>query len=166
MQQKTSTPPPVGLLVGAARRSIKQAVTQRLRPRRLSHQQFWLLVALLEHPGQSLRELAGRRHMDSPTASRIMDVLARRGLVRMEHDPEDRRRCSIRLTARGVGLAREVYPLALRTREAVEAGFSEAEKRTLRTMLQRIVANMERFEGEGRRTQGRQVPTKPTRRTA
>jgi DNA-binding MarR family transcriptional regulator len=139
-------PPPLGLLVGIARRSIKQAITARLRPRALSPQQFWLLVSMHEHPGLSLRALAERHHMDPPTASRIVDLLAKRGLVRLEPDAADRRRRCLRLTSRGEALAREVHPLALRTRAAIEAGFSEREKRALRALLQRIVANMERFE--------------------
>jgi DNA-binding MarR family transcriptional regulator len=129
------------------RRSIKQAVTRRLRRRRLSAQQFWLLVALHERPGPSLRELAEKRLMDSPTASRIVTHLLRRGLVRLEHDPGDRRRRSIRLTARGSVLARELHPLALQVREAIGAGLSEAEQEALRGMLQRMIANVERFDG-------------------
>ena len=160
--QPNPTPPPLGLLVAAARQSIKLAVTKRLHRRRLSHQQFWLLVALHERPGLSLRQLAERHHMDSPTASRILDLLARRGLVRMEDDPEDRRRRSIRLTPRGTSLAREIHPLALRTREAVQAGFSESEKRALRALLQRIIANMRRFEKDGRRRPGEASPARRT----
>jgi len=161
MRQNTA-PLPLGLLVAGARRSIKQAVTKRLRGQRLSHQQFWLLVALHERPGLSLRQLAERQHMDSPTASRILDLLARRGLVRMEDDPADRRRRSIRLTPRGTGLAREIHPLALRTREAIQAGFNEAEKRALRALLQRIIANMRRFEKDGRRRPGEASPARRT----
>jgi len=157
-------PPPLGLLVAVARRSIKQAVTARLRPRGLSPQQFWLLVSIHEHPGLSLRALAERHHMDPPTASRIVDLLSKRGLVGMEADPRDRRRRRLRLTPRGTGLAREVHPLALRTREAIQVGFSAAEKRALRAMLQRIVANMERFAQAFDQGKARPAPTRTGRR--
>jgi DNA-binding MarR family transcriptional regulator len=148
-KQISTSPRPLGLLIGAVRRSIKQAVTRRLRRRRLSAQQFWLLVALHEQPGPSLRELAEGRLMDSPTASRIVTLLLRRGLVRLEADPRDRRRRSIRLTARGTALARELHPLALQVREAIGAGFSEAEAEKLRGMLLRMISNVERFDGRG-----------------
>jgi DNA-binding MarR family transcriptional regulator len=138
-------PEPLGLLVGIARRSIKQAVTKRLRRRGLSYQQFWLLVAILEHPDRSLRALAERLQMDSPTASRVIGLLVKRGLVGMLPDPDDRRRQRIRLTPRGASLARRIHPLALQTREAVEAGFREAEKQALRAMLYRIIRNMQRW---------------------
>jgi DNA-binding MarR family transcriptional regulator len=143
------TPLPLGLVIAAARRSIRQAATRRLRRRRLSAQQFWLLVAIHEQPGPSLRELAERRLMDSPTASRMVDVLVRRGLVRLEGCPQDRRRRSILLTVRGAALARELHPLALQVRAAIEEGFSEAEAEALRGMLLRVIANVERFERRG-----------------
>ena len=142
-------PRPLGLLIAGARRSIKQAATRRLLRRRLSAQQFWLLVALHEQPGPSLRELAERRLMDSPTASRMVEVLVRRGLVRIEGCPQDRRRRSILLTARGAALARELRPLALQMREAIEDGFSDSEAEALRRMLLRVIANVERFEKRG-----------------
>jgi DNA-binding MarR family transcriptional regulator len=158
---KQDTAPPLGLLLAAARRSVKQAATRRLRRRRLSPQQFWLLVALHEQPGPSLRQLAERRLMDSPTASRMVDLLVRRGLVRLGADPRDRRRRSILLTERGAALARSLHPLATRIRKAIEDGFSEAEAETFRGLLLRVMANMERFETResaaagGRRSAGR-----------
>ena len=128
----TEPPRPLGLLIAGARRSIKQAATRRLGRRRLSAQQFWLLIALHEQPCPSLRELAERRLMDSPTASRMVEVLVRRGLVRIEGCPEDRRRRTVALTEKGAALARELRPLALELREAIQAGFSEREAETFR----------------------------------
>ncbi len=87
--------------------------------------------------------------MDSPTASRMVGLLKRRGLVRIVGDPRDRRRRSILLTARGAALARDLHPLALSLREAIEEGFSPAEAEALRGMLRRVIANVERFERDG-----------------
>lgn len=149
LSQQTTSRPPLGLVIAAAHRSIKQAASRRLRHRRLSPQQFWLLVAIHEQPGPSLRELAGRRLMDSPTASRMVELLVRRGLVRIEADPEDRRRRSILLSERGAALVRSLHPLARQIREAVQEGLGEPEAETLRGLLLRVIANMERFEGRG-----------------
>jgi DNA-binding MarR family transcriptional regulator len=149
LQQPSAPGPTLGLLIGAARRSIKQAATRRLRRRSLSSQQFWLLVALAEQPCPSLRELAERRLMDSPTASRMVEVLVRRGFVRIEACPEDRRRKKVALTERGAALARELRPLALELRAATQAGFSEAEAETFRRMLLRVIANLEGLPKKG-----------------
>jgi DNA-binding MarR family transcriptional regulator len=143
--QPLSEHEPVGLLIGAARRRIKQAVGRRVRPHQLAPQQFWLLVVLHENEGLSLRELAGRHHMDQPTASRIVATLVRRGLVVVGADPGDRRRGRLRLTAKGAALAEQVYPVAREVREAMVRGFSAAEIQGLRALLRRVIANVERF---------------------
>jgi DNA-binding MarR family transcriptional regulator len=162
-QQEDETPRPLGLLIAGARRSIKQAAMRRLGRRRLSPQQFWLLIALEEQPCPSLRELAERRLMDSPTASRMVEVLARRGLVRIEGCPEDRRRHSIALTERGAILARELRPLALELRAAIQSGFSAREAQTFRRMLLRVIANVERLEKNGRAVGARRAPARRTK---
>lgn len=149
LSKQVIPPPPLGLLIAAARRGIKHAATLRLRRRRLSAQQFWLLVAIHEQPGLSLRELAERRLMDSPTASRMVDALVRRGLVRIESCPQDRRRRSILLSVRGTALARDIHPLALQMREVIQEGLSDAESGALRRLLLRVIANVERFENGG-----------------
>jgi DNA-binding MarR family transcriptional regulator len=163
LQQPSAPGPTLGLLIGAARRSIKQAATRRLRRRSLSSQQFWLLVALAEQPCPSLRELAERRLMDSPTASRMVEVLVRRGLVRIEGCPEDRRRRSIALTERGATLARDLRPLALELRAAIQAGFSVKEAETFRRMLLRVIANVEHLENNGRAVVARPVGARRTK---
>jgi len=137
---------PVGLLIGAARRRIKQAVGHRLRPHGLTPQQFWVLVAIRERAGLALRELAERLRLDQPTASRIVTLLRRRKLVRIGGHPADRRRCSLRLTGAGAELIGELYPLAREVREAVVQGMSPADQDRFRRLLRQVMTNMERFE--------------------
>jgi DNA-binding MarR family transcriptional regulator len=163
LQQPHEAPRPLGLLIAGARRSIKQAAMRRLGRRRLSPQQFWLLIALHEQPCPSLRELAERRLMDSPTASRMVEVLVRRGLVRIEGCPEDRRRRSIALTEKGATLARELRPVALELRAAIQAGFSAKEAETFRRMLLRVIANVEDLDKDGSAVVARLVPARRTK---
>ncbi len=140
---------PLGLLIGAARRRIKQAVGKRLRRHGLAPQQFWLLVAIHESEGLSLRALAESRHVDEPTASRVVAALVRKGLVRSAGDPRDRRRSSLRLTPRGAALARDVYGIALEVRRAVEAGLTRAELAAAARALRQVMTNMDRFAAAG-----------------
>jgi DNA-binding MarR family transcriptional regulator len=138
--------PPLGLLVGAVRRRLKQAVDARARALGLSPQQFWVLMALAEMEGPSLGALATRQHMDAPTASRVLTTLVRRGLARMATHPSDRRRAVLALTPRGRALAARVRPIALEIRAAVEQGFAADEKAALRAALRRMLENLERFD--------------------
>jgi MarR family transcriptional regulator for hemolysin len=105
-----------------------------------------VLVNVLETPGASLREVARRLRMDEPTASRIVASLARRGLLSVRPDAQDRRRHHLELTPEGVALACRLAPIASEVRQAVEAGFSDEEKSTLQRLLTRILDNMRVLE--------------------
>jgi DNA-binding MarR family transcriptional regulator len=145
-RQLLSEQEPVGLLIGAARRRIKQAVGHRLRGHGLTPQQFWVLANVREREGLALHELAERLRLDQPTTSRIVSLLRGRRLLRMGGHPGDRRRCSLRLTAPGAALITRLYPLVREMREAVVHGMSPAEQDRFRRLLRQVMANMERFE--------------------
>jgi DNA-binding MarR family transcriptional regulator len=136
----------VGLLIAAARRRIKQAVLARATAHGLTAQQFWFLVALRERPGISQAELAARVRSDAPTVSRVVTALTRRRLVRVEEDPRDRRRASLRLTPAGERLGDLAAETAGEIRAAIVAGMKAEEVDALRAGLQRVIANIERWE--------------------
>jgi DNA-binding MarR family transcriptional regulator len=137
---------PIGLLIGVARRRIKQAVGQRVRPWRLTPQQFWLLVGIHEEGGPSLSDLAERRRVDQPTASRVMAALVRRKLVRAEEDPRDRRRARFVCTPAGEALQPALGALANEIRRAVIDGLDDATQEAVRAGLRRVIDNMDRLE--------------------
>jgi DNA-binding MarR family transcriptional regulator len=137
----------VGVLIGAARRSIKLAIQERARALHLTAQQFWFLNAARELPGASLGEIARRQRMGAPTASRLADGLARRGLLRIAADDRDRRAVRVLLTPAGVRLADRVHPIALSLRAAVVRGMSRREQAALCAALRRVMANVETFAG-------------------
>jgi len=136
----------IGLLIGAVRRRIKQVVGNRARRYKLTTQQFWVLVAVSEHPGSSLGELARHLRMDLPTASRVVFTLAKRKFVQVRGDSADRRRARLYLGSPGVALTGELHELAAAVRAAMTRGLSAAEQTALRASLRKIIANMDRFQ--------------------
>ena len=66
----------VGLLIGAARRRMKRAVEERVRPYGLTPQQFWALINIDEAEGPSLGEIAA-----SGTALVIVEQYVNRALA-------------------------------------------------------------------------------------
>jgi MarR family transcriptional regulator for hemolysin len=136
----------IGLLIAAARRRIKQAVGSRVRSYELTTQQFWVLVAIYEHPGFSLGELAARIRMDTPTASRVVFALMNRKLVEVRDDAEDRRRARLHLKPAGAVLAKELHALATTVRAALVQGLSATDQAALRTGLRQVIANMDRLQ--------------------
>jgi DNA-binding MarR family transcriptional regulator len=137
---------PVGLLLAAVRRRLRQVVHAEARGHRLSPQQFWAVVAVHEVGPASLGALAERLRVDPPTASRVFATLTRRRLVQMAEDPADRRRLLLAATPEGVELAQKLRPVARELREALTAGFSAAEIGLLRGALRRVLSNLDRFD--------------------
>jgi DNA-binding MarR family transcriptional regulator len=146
---------PIGLLLAAIRRRIRQVVQAKAQGHRLSPQQFWALVGIQEAAPLSLRALSDLLRIDQPTASRVVASLTRRRLVRMAEDPADRRRLVLETTGEGAELAARIRPLARDLRGAIVAGFSAAEVSALRGSLRRILDNLDRFEARGARRPAR-----------
>jgi len=138
----------VGLLIAAAQRSVKVAVQHRAGRLGLTARQFWFLNAARELPGASLGEIARRQRMDAPTASRIAEGLARRGLVRTSPDDRDRRALRVLLTPAGSRMAERIAPVAASVRSAVVRGLSRREQQALRTALRTVIANLDLFGAE------------------
>jgi DNA-binding MarR family transcriptional regulator len=141
----------IGLLIAAARRRINQALGRRLRHYRLTPRQFWILIAIREHPGFSLSEIVAHLRMDYPTASRVVVALRRRRLVEVREDAADRRLSRLYLGPVGA-LVEELNGLATSIRGAVTQGLRGSELEAFRALLGKVIANMDRFH-DGRRTQ-------------
>jgi DNA-binding MarR family transcriptional regulator len=133
----------VGLLIAAARRSLRQAVHDRVRPLRLNPPQFWTLLVIDEMSGASLGELARRQLIDAPAASRAVATLVRRGLVSLKLDRQDRRRSRLSLTRAGEDLVRKLRPIAAELRARVISGMNAAEEAALRTLLRKVIRNLD-----------------------
>jgi DNA-binding MarR family transcriptional regulator len=137
---------PIGLVLASLRRRMRQTVETRVRDLKLSTQQFWLLVALVERQEASLADILAALPMDQPTASRVVAAVCRRKLVRIENDPKDRRRRLMTLTPKGHEFAERCLSVAAQVREALVDGFSPHEITTLRGWLGRMVGNLDELD--------------------
>lgn len=132
----------VGLLIGVARRSIKQLVLRRARPLKLTPPQFWFLNAAREMPGATVGEIARRQRFDAPTASRLAESLAGRGLLRMAADPRDRRAVRLSLSPLGMKLGERIGAIAADVRARVVQGMTAREEAALRSSLRKVIRNL------------------------
>lgn len=139
----------VGILVVAARQAIRQAISARARPFRLTSQQFWAIVAIRLWPGITLSEMAEAMRLDPPAGSRLVRQLAARRLVEERPDPRDRRRVHLHLTDRGVALGVQLGAIHEEFQSTLVRGMGEAELSALRSGLRRIVENLARFRSLG-----------------
>ena len=118
-------------------RSLARAAEFRLTPA-----QFSMLIGLDEASPSSLCALAARVCVDAPTASRVVDALVRRGLVRQEMDAADRRRSIVFPTPDGMELLEQLRPVAEEIRAAVAEGMDAAEEAAFRASLLKVIGNL------------------------
>ena len=101
----------------------------------------------MEYDGASMTELGEQVALKQPTLSKMIDRMAKVGLVERRVADEDRRRTLVHLTARG---RRVVAPLLVQARAydaAVSESFGEAPSRELKAALLdliRLVQNQPR----------------------
>ena len=69
--------------------------------------------------------------------------LVRRGLVRFELDPGDRRRSRLSLSRRGSELVRKLRPIAGDLRARLVSGMDAAEETALRESLRKVIRNLQ-----------------------
>lgn len=83
----------------ALARQLERKWTQAFQPFGLTPPQGFLLRAVLDRPGMTLRELAETLVISRPTATRSLDGLAAKGLVERVDSDEDGRDVLIHPTA-------------------------------------------------------------------
>jgi DNA-binding MarR family transcriptional regulator len=108
------------LHVQRAARSLARRFDEALRPFELTNGQFSLLMSLNRPEPPPMAPVASLLAMDRTTLTAALKPLARRGLVKIENDPHDRRSRILRLTAKGHEVLLHATPVWERTHREVE----------------------------------------------
>lgn len=133
-----------GYMIANTGRRMTSTLTQLFQPHNLTSEQWSLLFALHHHVGVSQKELAELTGKDPANVTRILDQLERKGFVRREANPDDRRSFRMRNTPEGTAIAVALATIEERFVEEAVAGISEADLETFRTVMMAINANLER----------------------
>lgn len=123
----------------AARRMARR-FDSVLRPFGLTNGQFSLMVALNQPEPPPIGRLAPFLGMDPSTLTAAVKPLARRGLVRIEPDPQDRRSRRLRITAEGVALMRQAVEAWRAAHAALDAALPPGLPEMLRQGLAALAA--------------------------
>jgi MarR family transcriptional regulator, lower aerobic nicotinate degradation pathway regulator len=130
--------PPLGFLFvriaeDVDRRFVAALAELGLRPRELR-----TLVLVDRYPGLSQRELARRLDVDPGNLVALLDRLDRDGLLTRRRDREDRRRRTLRLTAKGSRLRARADRATAAVEDAVFAALDASERAALSEMALRV----------------------------
>ena len=124
--------------------AIDRACAARLAPHRLSEGKFVLLFLLRDLPeGLAPHELAERAGVTRATVTGLLDGLERDGFLARHGDRQDRRKVSVRLTAKGQAMALDLFNEHSRWIGSLFEGFGPSEREALSGLLQRVWHNVE-----------------------
>ena len=115
--------------------------SRRLREVGLSVPMWRALAALHHKDGQTIGEIAQLAVLDRSSLGRLLDEMAKDGLVEREPLPDDRRALAIKLSTAGRKKFEAGLPLAQLHYRNVLKGVSPEEFETLMRVLRRIKAN-------------------------
>jgi DNA-binding MarR family transcriptional regulator len=109
-------------------------------------QAYRVLAILTARDGRSINELAVYSVTEQPTLSRIVERMARRGLVERRQGTADARRVQVFLTDDGRKAYNDILPLALKHYDRAMAGMGAADRKDLARLLHRLLDNVRASE--------------------
>lgn len=104
-----------------AARALARRFDEALRPVGLTNGQFSLLMSLNRPQPAAMGSIASLLAMDRTTLTAALKPLERRGLLKVQPDPKDKRSRLVLLTPEGLSLLARAVPIWEDTHKAVEA---------------------------------------------
>jgi DNA-binding MarR family transcriptional regulator len=126
------------LHVQRAARSLARRFDEVLRPFDLTNGQFSLLMSLNRPEPPPMAPVASLLAMDRTTLTAALKPLTRRGLVKIETDPADRRSRTLRLTPKGHETLLHAMPVWERTHHEIEQLIPDGNPNQLRAGLRAV----------------------------
>lgn len=133
---------PVGFLLSRTQAKLQNKFLKKLRPYKITPEQWVLLIELSEEKGISPTELSQISFRDKPYTTRLVDKLEKRGLVRREENQEDKRSSLLFLPKKGSDFKKEVLPVVLGINKWATETMSEEEVEQLRILLNKMYAQI------------------------
>jgi MarR family transcriptional regulator, temperature-dependent positive regulator of motility len=126
---------------------------------------FGVMVAVLEQPGGGQRQVAKSMGVDAVNFGQMIDALERKGLIKRQIDPDDRRARQLYVTPRGTDLRRRLRPSLLSAQERLLKPLSKTERTVFLDLLVRVIEANDAFArpGNGRRKPRRRSGSKPAK---
>jgi DNA-binding MarR family transcriptional regulator len=121
----------------------RQYRTLRDGPHDITHMDSKVLGFFGRRPGATQSDLAQHSGRDKAQLARLIKGLRDRGLLAAEADAADRRNLRLTLSPDGRAVQRALQQQARRLDARAVAGLTEAERKQLRTLLQRVSENLD-----------------------
>lgn len=132
------------LLLDRTARSVKQFAQRQFKELgfNITVDQWLVLRQLYEQDGLNQKELAERVFKDTPTLTRIIDLLCNKGLTERVIHPDDRRSFIVRLSPEGRSRVEQLKPQIKAIRLKAWKGLGEEDFREFQRILSTINKNL------------------------
>ena len=128
---------------------MRRGVELRMAAHGLTDAQWKPLWLLQSGQATTANELARLMDVDAGAITRLVDRLEAKGLIERLRSAADRRVVHLRLTDAGVAASAEVPHVLAAVNNDLLQGFSEADWKQLRKLLERLSANAHALTPEG-----------------
>lgn len=132
-----------GYLTHRASRLFARYAEPRLKALDMGVAYLPVLVTLSDGSSRAQTELAKQVEIEQPTMALLLERMSRDGLIDRRPNPMDRRSTLISLSATAHERLPDALRVLLNANLVATRGFSEAEKTTLRSLLERVITNLE-----------------------
>lgn len=132
-------------LLDRTARRVKQYAQNRFKALgfNITVDQWLVLRNLSENQNLTQKELADLIFKDTPTLTRIIDLLCAKGLTERKVHPEDRRCFNVCLTVEGEKKVKQLKPLVREVRLKAWEGLSDKDFDEFKRILNSIYLNLE-----------------------
>lgn len=144
-------------LVKDATRAFVRALSDRLAEHDVSFGHWAFLRVLWQRDGLTQKQLSDEAGVMEPTTFAAVTAMERRGYVRREQRPGNRKNVHVVLTPAGRALEEKLVPLAEDVNRIGVEGVSARDVATARKVLIAIIANLARAEAQRERDAERRV---------
>lgn len=103
--------------------------------------QWLLLTTLSNHPDAKQQEIAENVFKDLASITRMIEILVKKAILIRDFHPDDRRRFSLTITAKGQQILTDLDPIIQSNRGKALDGISPEAIETLRVTLDKMARN-------------------------
>ncbi|MED3573275.1 MarR family winged helix-turn-helix transcriptional regulator [Cytobacillus praedii] len=135
----------IGVFIHTIDLEITNYVNNRLASYKLTSEQNLIMAILWEQEGISQNEISAKLNKDKASIARMVSALEKKGYIRREVCPSDRRSVEIYLTAEGRELGSEVIPINKEILQVITRGMTIEDITELHTLLIKIRDNVKQL---------------------
>ena len=131
-------------------RYSQKNIENRLRDVGISSGTYYVLLAVLEHGGASVDELAGLTELDKSTVTRALHRLQRDGFARVSVCQKDKRRKEVFPTDKAVGIHDQILTAVASWDDAVSGELTAEERGQMIVLLDKLARSALVYLSKGR----------------